>query len=157
MKTPAGDALDAVMRTLPRAFWSTGHARPEKFRSRLDVAIAYDGAERLPVPEVRYPEASRWVWSAHIRKPPRREQPDHHECQDAADDDQHHRAGPRLRRGAAARAEPIAWSWPGSPRSAFLGSRMPAHDSGLARCVPVSLLAIDRSEPSLGISSQPAM
>ena len=40
MKTPAGDALDAVMRTLPRAAWVTGHARLEKLRSRLGLAIA---------------------------------------------------------------------------------------------------------------------
>src|SRR5579862_2640341 len=70
MKTPAGDALDALMRTSPSDVRSTGHARPEKSRSRLDVAIAYDGAARVPVPEVRYPDASRWVRSAHIRKPP---------------------------------------------------------------------------------------
>src|ERR1700680_2576626 len=70
MKTPAGDPLAAVILTLPSAFWSTGHARPEKLRSRLEVAIAYVGAERLPGPKVRDPKASRWFRWAHSRKPP---------------------------------------------------------------------------------------
>src|ERR1039457_2315804 len=70
MKTPAGEALEAVMRTVPSAFWSTGHRRFEKLRSTLELAIAYEGATRLPLPDVRYPDASRWVLSAHIRRPP---------------------------------------------------------------------------------------